>query len=220
MKDRSNIKEIITEYTFEKADYMVAINQSEELEKIHGRITQSCICRLFDEEKMDCPSEEYNAMILGKIWALFGNPDAPNMYEDFYSYAVSAKDKDGNILYLDVYQYAGMPSIGGPIGEGFENFEAAAAELKELIYSTEPTDYEWNGTYEDYSVNMKYYVKNGVAGAEDSFQDVMEEYYGFDGDELNKNLEKLFANMSADEINQWANEHQSMEEMIKYFEGK
>jgi len=163
-------------YTFKKANHMDTIYQLERIkEKTDKNPIQSCILRLFDEAVLgSTPPETECALILGRVWALFGRPNDPERYEDFYQYVVSAEDAYGNILYLEIYQYSGLPSIGGPIGEVFEEFENAANELVTLISSTEPIDYEWNGTYEDYDTFMKYSVKDGVPKAEDKFSKIFE----------------------------------------------
>lgn len=211
-------KETNTKYTFHRADADLYREQQEQLESVYGSVNYSCILRLFDEEQVVCPSEVECAGTLGCIWALFGEPDDPTMYEDFYNYMIAAEDKDGNVLYLEIYQYSGMPSIGGPVGEEFGNYEEAARELATLIAKTAPADYEWSGIYEDFDVSMKYYVKNGVAGIEDGYLEAMEEYYAYEVYELDKKIEQLFQNMSTDEINQWVNEYQTIDEMIGYFE--
>lgn len=203
-------------YTFKKTELINERNQSERLIELHGSSVNSCICRIFDEDINPAgPSEEECALILGKIWALFGKPDDPKMSpSDFYNYAVAAENKDGNILYFSIYQYSGMPSIGGPSGEGFEIFEAAASELKELINSTKPADYEWNGTYENYDVGMKYYVKDGIAGAEDSYVRRMKKY-GFGPDEYVDMCSKIYDIMPYEEATKWSNK--GINEQLDYF---
>lgn len=203
-------------YKFNRAEHMDMIYQSERLNEKYGNVVESCICRLFDEEKEICPSEKDCALILGRIWALFGEPDDPKMYEDFYSYVIAAENEQGDVLYLNIYQYSGMPSVGGPIGEGFENYEIAAAQLAELIYSTEPVDYEWSGSYEDYDVYIKYSVENGIAKYEDSYAKMLEAKYGFDPYELNKFLDKIFADMTAEEINAWVEEYDTFDKMVEF----
>lgn len=158
-------------YTFEKADMIEAWNAGK-------KGVGGCICRLFDEERTVCPSERYCAEILGRIWALYGEPNDPECYEDFYEYTVSAIDMEGDRFYLEIYQYSGMPSIGGPVNGPYEiKAKEAANELAELILSTKPTDYEWRGVYVDYDVNMKYYVKNGKAGKKDKFRNPVQKLY-------------------------------------------
>ena len=124
-------------YTFRRANADMYREQEEQLDVVYGSVDYSCILRLFNEEQVVCPSEVDCARTLGCIWALFGEPDDPAMYEDFYNYLIAAEDKDGNVLYLEIYQYSGMPSIGGPVGEEFYNYEEAARELAMLISKTQ-----------------------------------------------------------------------------------
>lgn len=172
------ISEIETNrYTFKRADHLDALKQSQKLEEQYGSVNEAYICSLFDKEGIFYYTEADCALILGKVWALFGEPDDPDLYDYFFSYIVSVEDRDGNIMYLEIYQASGTPSIGGPVGENFGEFEEAAEELKKLISYMKPVDYEWSGIYEDFDVGITYYVKNGVAGYEDTLSKALEEYY-------------------------------------------
>ncbi len=151
--------------------------QKEQLKKKMDALIQGNICRLFDEDAIICPAEEDNADTLGRIWALYGKPDNPKWFEDFWHYTILAKNGE-DAFYLELYQYSGMPSIGGPTSGIYkEKAEIAAKQLSEKILSTLPVDYEWNGTYEDYGIRMKYYVKNGQAGYEDTLSEALEKYF-------------------------------------------
>lgn len=155
-------------YIFEKADpddYWKQITQMQDGQ--NGSC--GCIMRLFDEAATVCPSEKYCALMLGKIWALFGEPNDPTVSEDFFNYTVKVTAADGTSCYLELYQYSGCPSVGGPVEDA--KSEAAAKALAAKICATEPMDYEWSGTYEDFDVDIKYYVKDGMAGVEENLLD-------------------------------------------------
>ena len=66
-----------------------------EPEQFHAEsrgVGMDVLCRICDEDVL-CTEEEC-AEYLGRLWALFGEPDDPEGYEDFYSYAVTA-ESDG-----------------------------------------------------------------------------------------------------------------------------
>ncbi|MDE5861326.1 MAG: hypothetical protein K2H28_03950, partial [Ruminococcus sp.] len=69
--------------------------------------------------------------------------------------------------YLEVYHGPSGASVGGkPMGTDREQekiYMKVAEELIVFIESAEPSDYEWQGFYEDYDINVKYTVKNGIA---------------------------------------------------------
>ncbi|MCM1468286.1 MAG: hypothetical protein NC086_09070 [Alistipes sp.] len=160
-------------YTFKRAKPQDLLEQCQRLEEQYGNINEAYICSLINQ---DYYTERDQAPILGQIWALFGEPDDPALYGDLYSYAVSAEDREGNIMYLYVYQASGTPSVGGPVGEEFQEYKEAAEELAELILRMKPADYEWGGIYEDFGINIKYYVKYGISGYADDWS-ALEEFF-------------------------------------------
>lgn len=115
---------------------------------------RSKICNVYEME-----TERESSMFLGQVKTLFGEPDyITEDYEEMFSCAVAAKDQDGNILYLEIYNGASGAAIGGANDEVSEK---AANELIRLIINAEPTDYDWEGVYSDIPVNIKMGVKNG-----------------------------------------------------------
>lgn len=91
---------------------------------------------------------------------LFGKPDyMTDDYENAFSCAVSAKEEDGNILYLEIYHGPSGPSIGGARND---NTRKAAQALSQIIMESETVDYEKEFLYEDIPVKIRMGVKNGV----------------------------------------------------------
>ena len=111
-----------------------------------------------------------HSLFMGQAITLFGQPDfvQPD-YEAMFSTMVSAEDKDGNILYLEVYHGPSGPAIGG---NDDEQSKRAADELASLIENAEPTDYDWEGVYEDFEITIKMGVRNGVPYYEDNSGEV------------------------------------------------
>ncbi len=165
------------------------------------------LCRLCDENAVCC-SEMECAEYLGKIWALFGQPDDPEGYEDFYSYAIIAENGE-ETHYLQLAQYCNLPTIYGA-----PEALAAAKALTELIRNTAPTDYTWTGAYLDYDVEMTYAVKDGVVSAEDKplgFWDEQTEI-------LNHIIDRVFEVMPPEEANAWVNQYTTEEAMLEYWD--
>lgn len=121
------------------------------------------ILRLFDEENDVCVNGETGAMILGKIWRLFGEPHDGGSSEIFYLYEIKAEAPDKEPVYLLVDQYNDMPTIRYAKGVG----EEAAKALAEEINKASPADFEWSAVYDDYDVRITYSVRNGKAYSKD-----------------------------------------------------
>ncbi|MDE6538927.1 MAG: hypothetical protein K2K66_01945, partial [Ruminococcus sp.] len=98
---------------------------------------------------------------------------------DIYSYWVVAEDRQ-NKIYLEVYHGASGASVGGkPFGISKEQekiYTQVAGELIAFIESAEPSDYVWEGIYEDIPVNVKYAVKDGVVYTSESPAESEEDY--------------------------------------------
>lgn len=129
---------------------------------------------------LDCTDEKF-ALFFGKLITLFGEPySTTDDYEDMYSYWVAAEDGQ-NKFYLEVYHGASGAAVGGkPFGISREQekiYTQAAGELIAFIESAEPSDYEWEGIYEDIPVNVKYAIKNGKAFIEYEYPAESEEDY-------------------------------------------
>ena len=161
------------------------------------------LCRLCED---DCTPEQC-AELLGRLWALFGQPDASESCEDFYSYAVNAQQGESSIPLL-VAQYGGVPTIYGA-----QEDVGAAGELAALLRSTPPVDYSWTGVYEDYDLEMTYRMQDGMASVE-------ERSLGFWDEEteiLNHIIDRVFEVLSPEEANAWAERYTTPEEMVGYW---
>ena len=92
-----------------------------------------------------------------------------------YSYNVMAVGENGESFYLEVYHGPSGAAVGGkPFDiskEQEEIYMSAANELIAFIESAEPSDYVWEGIYEDIPVNVKYAVKDGKAYTESESAD-------------------------------------------------
>lgn len=124
----------------------------------------SKLCSVYDLKGTD---EKY-ALFYGKLRTVFGEPDyTSDDYESMYSYNVMAIGENGKSFYLEVYHGPSGAAVGGkPFDiskEQEEIYMSAANELIAFIESAEPSDYVWEGIYEDIPVNVKYAVKDGKA---------------------------------------------------------
>lgn len=116
----------------------------------------SKLCSVYDNM-----SAEYHSLFIGQALALFGEADYTTWNnEDLFSKVVSAEDKDGNVVYLEVYYGPSGPAIGGDIAD--ENAQRAAKALVDYIMQAEPKDFEYVSVYEDFDVTVRMGVKDGV----------------------------------------------------------
>lgn len=132
----------------------------------------SKLCSVYDLKGTD---EKY-ALFYGKLRTVFGEPDyTSDDYESMYSYNVMAIGENGESFYLEVYHGPSGAAVGGkPFDiskEQEEIYMSAANELIAFIESAEPSDYVWEGIYEDIPVNVKYAVKDGKAYTESESAD-------------------------------------------------
>lgn len=132
----------------------------------------SKLCSVYDLKGTD---EKY-ALFYGKLRTVFGEPDyTSDDYESMYSYNVMAVGENGESFYLEVYHGPSGAAVGGkPFDiskEQEEIYMSAANELIAFIESAEPSDYVWEGIYEDIPVNVKYAVKDGKVYTESESAD-------------------------------------------------
>lgn len=115
----------------------------------------SKLCSVYDGM-----SAEYHSLFIGQALALFGEADRVTMSnEDLFSKVVCAEDKDGNVVYLEVYYGPSGPAIGGDDAD--EQAQKAAKELVDYIMQAEPEDFEYVSVYEDFDVTVRMGVKDG-----------------------------------------------------------
>lgn len=156
------------EYTFEKCNP----------EDVDTEIAN--ICNVYDVDNQDGHS-----LFLGQVKTLFGEPDyITKDNENMFSCMVSATDKEGNVIYLDIYYGPSGPAIGG---YDDEESAKAATELSNLIIQAEPTDYDWEGYYIDIPVKINMGVKNGqpyynseiLELSDEEYMELINEVYAF-----------------------------------------
>ena len=124
------------------------------------------------------------AMILGKIWALFGEPSLGADFDDFYMYYVTAEAFGKEPAGLVIHEHNNAPSVDYP--DGAEN---AANTLAEAIKAAEPTDYEYQGKCNgDNFLMVTYFIKDGKAGCNSRTQTIMEI---FDGEPSPEDIEQF-----------------------------
>lgn len=105
-------------------------------------------------------SAEYHSLFIGQVLSRFGEPDyITEDNENLFSKAVSAEDKNGNSVYLEIYYGPSGPAIGGDVSS--EECRKAADELAEFIMSADPKDFEYKSVYEDFGVTVTMGVRNG-----------------------------------------------------------
>ncbi len=138
------------------------------------------ICNVYDVDNQDGHS-----LFLGQVKTLFGEPDyITKDNENMFSCMVSATDKEGNVIYLDIYYGPSGPAIGG---DDDEESAKAATELSNLIIQAEPTDYDWEGYYIDIPVKINMGVKNGqpyynseiLELSDEEYMELINEVYDF-----------------------------------------
>lgn len=117
---------------------------------------RSNIRNIYDGKKA-----EYHSLFIGQALNLFGEPDyTTEDNEDLFSKAVCAEDKEGNVIYFEVYYGPSGPAIGGSDPRD-EVIRKAADELAEVIMAAEPKDFEYKSVYEDLGVTVRMGVKDG-----------------------------------------------------------
>lgn len=120
----------------------------------------------------DIVGYETDALILGKLWAMFGEPDQIAT-ETFYSYMIAARTPDGKTEYLLVDDHSNMPSVGYAKGG-----ETAARALVDAIWVTQPSDYELSYECGENFHLITYFVKDGEADCRDRALTIKEIFHG------------------------------------------
>lgn len=127
----------------------------------------SKLCSVYDDM-----SAEYHSLFIGQALALFGEADRVTMSnEDLFSKVVSAEDKDGNVVYLEVYYGPSGPAIGGDDAD--EQAQRASEALVDYIMQAQPKDFEYVSVYEDLDVTVRMGVKDGRPYYESEFPEGM-----------------------------------------------
>lgn len=108
----------------------------------------------------------WDAKVYGQLKTLFGEPvyETEDL-EQQYEYCIEAKDDKGICRYLRAYSGPSGPAIGGEQGELDQK---AADQLAELILSSEPSDYQYEGIYCDGPCRVRMGVLKGTAYYEEN----------------------------------------------------
>lgn len=103
------------------------------------------------------------ALILGKIWSIFGDPifGSGGLCSDFfYFYDIIAQSPEKETIGLSIYEHDIATCIGYPSGA-----EEAARALANLINEAQPADYEYSGKIGENFTMLTYFVKDGKEGS-------------------------------------------------------
>lgn len=126
--------------------------------------------RIFGSD--DIVGYETDALLLGRLWALFGEPDQ-NVTDAFYSYMIAAKTPDGRTEYLLVDDHSDQPSMMYAKGG-----EEAARALIDAIMEAQPADYELSFECGENFTLVTYFVKDGKAGSRERTLTIKEIFHG------------------------------------------
>jgi hypothetical protein len=105
-------------------------------------------------------SEFNEVQIQGILQRLFGKPfyETSN-YENAYSYMIKATDSSDSSLLFEVYQGSSGCAIGG---QGIDSeMNKAITEFKQLLLTTKPEDFYYEGYYMDAHVKIICGIDNG-----------------------------------------------------------
>lgn len=117
----------------------------------------SNICSIYE---LDANSEKNDAMVLGQLKYLFGDPNyITNDLENQFSYVIKATDEKGDFLLLEAYRSGSGPAIGGLKDS---SSKIAAHELAIYIRQSKTIDYDYEGYYLDAQSKVCHGIKNGV----------------------------------------------------------
>ncbi len=130
--------------------------------------------------------DEFNeSQIQGRLRALFGEPlfESEDL-ENAYEYAIKAEDEAGNELNFSVYQGPSGCAVGGYSNS--TEMRKAIEELKELLQSTKPAEFLYEGYYMDAGVKVTQGFQNGkviyeeIELDEDEMDEIYDSLYGED----------------------------------------
>ncbi len=120
----------------------------------------------------DIAGYETDTLLLGKLWAMFGEPDQI-ADEAFYSYMIAARTPDGRTEYLLVDDHSDRPSVMYAKGG-----EEAARALVDAVMEAQPADYELSYECGENFQLITYFVKGGKAGCRERALTIKEIFHG------------------------------------------
>lgn len=119
------------------------------------------------------PGYDKCALVLGKIYSLFGEPTAGADFDDFYYYEIIAEAPGQDTTELIIQEHNDAPFV--TYREGFED---AARALVEAINASEPADYEYSGKNMEAFRMLTYFCEAGKAGCRDRALTIKEIFDG------------------------------------------
>ncbi|MBD5113155.1 MAG: hypothetical protein HDT42_11595 [Ruminococcaceae bacterium] len=99
------------------------------------------------------------ALILGKIYSLFGEPTLDAFYDCSYTYEIIAEAPGKETANLTIEEYNNAAAIIYSA-----ECESAAQALAKMINSAEPADYEYNIKGMESFQMITYFARDGKAG--------------------------------------------------------
>lgn len=123
------------------------------------------------------------ALVLGKIYSLFGEPTSGSDFDDFYYYEIIAEAPGRDTAKLIIHEHNSAPSV--TYNEGFED---AAQALVETINAAKPADYEYSGKEMESFHMITYFAADGKAGSRDRTLTIKEI---FDGNPSPEDIEQF-----------------------------
>lgn len=123
------------------------------------------------------------ALVLGRIYSLFGKPTVEADFDDFYYYEIIAEAPDRDTTTLIIRERNGAPTV--TYREGFED---AAKALVEAINAAEPADYEYSGKNMEAFFMVTYFCEAGKTGCRDRALTIKEI---FDGNPSPEDIEQF-----------------------------
>ena len=119
------------------------------------------------------PGYDKCALVLGKIYSLFGKPTVEADFDDFYYYEIIAEAPGRDTAKLIIQEHNDRTFV-----TYCEGFEDAAKALVEAVNAAEPADYEYSGKNMEAFRLLTYFCEAGKAGYRDRSLTIKEIFDG------------------------------------------
>ncbi len=113
------------------------------------------------------------ALVLGKLYSLFGEPTLGADYDSTYVYEIAAEASGKETAYLMIDEHNNSAAVLYS-----ENSEDAAWALTEAVNAAKPVDYEYNWKDMESFHLITYFVKDGKAGCQSRTLTIKEIFNG------------------------------------------
>ncbi|MCM1165444.1 MAG: hypothetical protein NC299_03530 [Lachnospiraceae bacterium] len=123
------------------------------------------------------------ALVLGKLYSLFGEPILGADFDSTYVYEIIAETSEKETAYLTIDEHDNRAAVLYSA-----NAEDAARALAEAVGAAQPADYEYNWKETEAFRWITYFAKDGKAGHRDRAMTIMEI---FDGDPSPEDIEQF-----------------------------